>query len=81
VCSVPPTWENEPTDVAVERGRSAMLNCRAKGVPPPVTVWKKAAGKDEVCLYLFMKQFPYLPVCAPQVAEEEIMKRSAISLK
>ncbi|KAK3920463.1 Down syndrome cell adhesion molecule-like protein Dscam2 [Frankliniella fusca] len=41
---VPPTWEVEPQDASVERGRAAHLQCRARGVPPPTTVWKKATG-------------------------------------
>ncbi|KAE8748711.1 hypothetical protein FOCC_FOCC004514 [Frankliniella occidentalis] len=41
---VPPAWETEPQDASAERGRTAHLHCRARGVPPPTTVWKKAVG-------------------------------------
>lgn len=45
VPAVPPAWEVEPQDASVERGRHALLHCRARGVPPPATVWKKALGE------------------------------------
>lgn len=43
--TVPPRWIVEPTDVNVERNRHITLHCQAQGVPMPVIVWKKAAGK------------------------------------
>ncbi|XP_075544683.1 cell adhesion molecule Dscam1-like [Dermacentor variabilis] len=43
---VAPSWRSEPKDVVAVTGHSVVVDCQAKGEPPPHIRWKTASGWD-----------------------------------
>ena len=43
--TVPPTWILEPRDMSVSLGETVVLQCLARGFPPPTVTWKRESGK------------------------------------
>ncbi|RWS27171.1 neural cell adhesion molecule L1-like protein [Leptotrombidium deliense] len=52
--TVPPKWRFEPIDVAVIKGRVAIIDCQADGFPPPRIRWSKA---EDTALRIQSNQF------------------------